>query len=308
MNLLITGSRGFIGSNLINLLKTNSNILNIYVLDRSNNSNLKTDNIKNINLSNLESCNIKFDSIIHLASKAHINDFSFEDLEYSYNLAKKLILFSTLHNISKFIYISTIKVYGETSLNDINFSEKHEPSPKCLYSKSKFKIEREIVKSFKESNTSYYILRIPLVIGNGAKGNLDKLIKYILKGIPLPLKHSNNKRSFISLTNLIHSIQSLILKKNVVSGIFNLCDSKPISTLELVKEIKAKLNSRSIIFPLNIYIIKFIFFVFGRADDYFKIFLSQTMDNSKSKNNFIWNEIISTKEEIHNMVKKFKKK
>jgi len=308
MNVLITGSSGFIGGNLINLLKNNKNILNIYVLDRSNNSNLKIDNIKNISLSNLKSCNIKFDSIIHLASKAHINDFSFEDLEYNYNLAKKLILFSTLNKISKFIYISTIKVYGDTNLNDIDFTEKHEPSPKCLYSKSKYKIEREIVKSFKGSKTSYYILRIPLVIGNGAKGNLDKLIKYILKGIPLPLKYSNNTRSFISLTNLTHSIQSLILKNNVVSGIFNLCDSKPISTLELVKEIKAKLKSRSIIFPLNKYIIKFIFFVFGRPDDYLKIFLSQTMDNSKSKNNFIWSEVISTKEEINNMVKRYKKK
>lgn len=307
MNVLITGSRGFIGSNLINSLNINNNISNIYVLDRSNDSNLKLDNIKNIRLSNLDTCNIKFDSIIHLASKAHINNFLVEDLEYNFNLAKKLILFSTLHNISKFIYISTIKVYGETNINDLSFSEKHEPSPKCLYSKSKYKIEKEIVKFFTDSMTNFYILRIPLVIGNGAKGNLEILIKYILKGIPLPLKYSNNKRSFISLTNLIYSIQALILKNNVDSGIFNLCDSKPISTLELVREIKAKLNSRSIIFPLNKYVIKFIFFVFGRADDYFKIFLSQTMDNSKSKNNFIWNEVISTKEEINNMVKKYKK-
>lgn len=310
MNILVTGSSGFIGKNLVNfLINHNESITNIYVLLRNqrfiNKHNNK--NIKFINILDLDKKKIDIDVIIHLASKAHIKNFSEDDAKYSLFLTKELLSFSVLNNIKKFIYLSSIKVYGENNTEKNIFNEIDNANPTCEYSKSKLENENEIIRFFNQLNINYYILRIPLVIGKGAKGNLSSLMKIISKNIPLPFDKINNKRSVLSITNLINTVNNILIINKVESGVFNICDYRPISTSELINSIKKFLEKKTFIFYFNKKIIKFFLSLFDRNDDYSKLFLSQIIDNNKSINNKIYNNHISTQDEIRNMVYEFKK-
>lgn len=310
MNILITGSSGFIGKKLVNfLINYNNSIKNIYVLVRSENFINKNNNknIKFISILNLKIKKIDIDAVIHLASKAHIKNFTSDDAKSSLFLTKELLSFCILNNITKFIYFSSIKVYGEYNTDNNIFTETNVANPLCNYSMSKFANESEIIKFFHERKVNYYILRIPLVIGRGAKGNLNSLMQIITNNIPLPLNGIDNHRSVISLTNLMHSVNNILMKNNIESGIFNICDNNPISTSNLVNLIKIFLNKKTKIFYINKKIIKFFLVIFGRSDDYSKLFLSQIMNNNKSINKKIYKNFISTQDEIKNMVFEFKK-
>ena len=128
------------------------------------------------------------------------------------------------------------------------------------YSISKFQIENEIINSFKNNSTKYFILRIPLVIGPGVKGNLCTLMKLLNKGLPLPFDKISNKRSFISVSNLVNQIFKILNQSNLKSGIYNLSDNSYLSSTELINFINNKLNKKSNIFYLNKNILLFLSF------------------------------------------------
>ena len=88
-----------------------------------------------------------------------------------------------------------------------NFVETQKVNPLCLYAKSKYENENLIINFYNNYNLKYFIFRIPLVVGEGAKGNLNTLMKYLSKSIPLPLGNINNQRSILSLTNLLYCLK-----------------------------------------------------------------------------------------------------
>ena len=312
MTTLITGSSGFIGRHLINyFLEKKYNLdESIYLLDRNNDKiNVYKDyKIKIITIDEIYKNNLKFDSIIHLAGKAHDKIFNKEDIKTNYIFSKQLLSYSNKIKLNKFIFISTIKVYGEETSKGIPHLENSIPRPMSNYAISKLQIENEIINSFKNNSTKYFILRIPVVIGPGAKGNLNSLIKILNKGLPLPFDKISNKRSFISISNLVNQILKILNQTNLTSGIYNLSDNSCLSSTELINFINNKLNKKSNIFYLNKNILFFLSFLINKKSEYKKFFSSQFLDNNKSIKSLNFSEIVNTETEINNMVSYFKKK
>ena len=277
MTTLITGSNGFIGQHLINYFLEKEYNLDevIYLLSRNKNkpNRYKDHKIHIITIDEMYKNNLKIDTIIHLAGKAHNKIFKKEDIKTNYIFSKKLLSYSKKIKLAKFIFISTIKVYGEETSQDRPHLENDTPRPVSNYSISKFQIENEIINSFKHNSTKYFILRIPLVIGPGAKGNLNALIKLLNKGMPLPFDKISNKRSFISISNLVNQIFKILNQPNLTSGIYNLSDNSYLSSTELIKFINNKLNRKSNIFYLNKYFLLCLFFYLIKKVNIKKFFL-----------------------------------
>ena len=312
MTTLITGSNGFIGQHLINYFLEKEYNLDevIYLLSRNKNkpNRYKDHKIHIITIDEMYKNNLKIDTIIHLAGKAHNKIFKKEDIKTNYIFSKKLLSYSKKIKLAKFIFISTIKVYGEETSQDRPHLENDTPRPVSNYSISKFQIENEIINSFKRNSTKYFILRIPLVIGPGAKGNLNALIKLLNKGMPLPFDKISNKRSFISISNLVNQIFKILNQSNLTSGIYNLSDNSYLSSTQLITFINNKLKRKSNIFYLNKYFLFCLFFLINKKSEYKKIFSSQVLDNNKSIKLLNFSEIINTEEEINNMVSYYQKK
>ena len=209
MKILMTGSHGFVGTCLIEMLSDQHEIIRW---------NVKSDE-------KLPDC----DAVIHLAGKAHdMKNTTFEDEYFNVNteLTKKIYNAFLKSKARMFIFFSTIKAQD----ND------------TPYARSKKAAEDHIISKKEElRDKSCYILRPCMIHGKGVKGNLPLLFNFVKRGWPWPLAAFENQRSYASIGNVSFVVNEL-LKKDVESGIYNLCDDESVSTNELIRLMSESLS------------------------------------------------------------------
>lgn len=242
IRIVITGSSGFVGNNL--LARLNKNIFLIYTVDRKNKCITKK-SIESFEYHDFWESSINARHYIHLAGKAHDLKNIFDESEYfevNYDLTKRLYdRFLDDQMAQSFIFISSVKavadhVEGELTENNI-------PNPVTTYGQSKLKAEQYILNNV-PIDKNVVILRPCMIHGPGNKGNLNLLYNIISKGIPWPLGAYNNFRSFLSIDNLCFVITE-ILDGNVPSGVYNVADDDPLSTKEIVSIISKVSNKKA---------------------------------------------------------------
>ncbi len=233
MNILVTGSTGYIGSNFIN--QDN----NRYHFEKFS---LLTQEIEDVNFDDI-------DVVLHCAALVHQKiEYSYEkyyeiNVEYPINLAKKVKASGT----KQFVFISTIAVYGE---DEQLVRENTECNPVASYGRSKLEAETQLL-ALEDENFIVSIIRPPMVYGNNAPGNIDSLVR-LVKTVPiLPLGKISNKRSFVYIGNLCHLIDVVIDEKR--GGVFLASDDEPISTTRLIELISKELDKK-------VYLMKIPFF------------------------------------------------
>lgn len=250
MKILITGINGFIGSNFTEKWKE-CHIL--YGLDI--NQPLK-EGVKAIySWEQLEEIP-SVDAIVHLAGKAHDTKNESEAAEYftiNTGLTQKIFDYFLESNAKKFIFFSSVKAAAE-SVQGEYLTEEVIPTPKGPYGESKIKAEELILKAMSQDSRAktkdIYILRPCMIHGPGNKGNLNLLYNVVSKGIPWPLGAFDNRRSFCSIDNVAFAVEQLIVKDNIPSGIYQVCDDEALSTNELIGLINESLGKKTLIWKL----------------------------------------------------------
>ena len=124
----------------------------------------------------------------------------------------------------KFIFFSSIRAKD----NDTPYARSKRLAEE--YIMDKVHDSRFIVHGSKQ----VYILRPCMIHGKGVKGNLPLLFKFVKKGWPWPLAAFENQRSYASMGNVCYVVSEL-LNKEVVSGVYNVCDDEPVSTYDLIR-------------------------------------------------------------------------
>jgi nucleoside-diphosphate-sugar epimerase len=252
MNIAITGSGGFLGSNIVKVLSLKHSI------------NL----INRVNLSNFDKDYIftNTDCVIHLAGIAHDIKQNTKSHEY-YLINTELttkVFDSFLSSSAKiFIFISSVKAVADKL--ESTLTEDYLPHPITDYGKSKLLAEENILSKKSNDSKKIYILRPCMIHGPKNKGNLNLLYNFIKKGFPWPLGAYKNKRSFCSIDNIIFIVNELIQNDNIPSGIYNIADDDPISTNELIEIISNAIGIKTFIF----YIPKYLIFSIAKFGDYF---------------------------------------
>ena len=194
-----------------------------------NNSNYEKISIGNINSETNWSKALKnCDCIIHCAGVTKQNDQVSKKKYFEVNFegTKKLALDAVSAGVKKIIFLSSIKVNGESTNKYFKnkgskkkifskaFNHTDIPDPQDDYAKSKLKAERELWNISKKTGLQVVVLRLPLVYGLGAKNNFYKILNIVRSGIPLPFKGIINKRSLIGIDNLIDAIHACITNSN----------------------------------------------------------------------------------------------
>ena len=207
MTILMTGSHGFVGSNLIEALGSTYHIIRW---------NAREDKP-------LPEC----DAVIHLAGLAHDTKNVIETKRYfdvNTELTQKIFDRFSVSSARKFIFFSSIKAQdGDTA-----------------YAKSKKAAENyilshtDITDGTERQTKKVYILRPCMIHGKGNKGNLNLLVKWVKKGLPWPLAAFENKRIFASMDNVSFIVNELI-KRDAPSGTYNICDDEAVSTNKLIE-------------------------------------------------------------------------
>jgi len=286
--ILITGANSFVGYNFRKFSRY-SDIEEISLLETS------PDDIDYT----------RFDLVLHLAAIVHQKKKIPESEYFKVNkdLALQVAEMSRKGGIKQFIFLSTIKVYGDHLPVSKLWDEQSECFPDSAYGRSKLEAENELIKLDTE-NFTVSIVRTPLVYGEGVKANMVSFIK-LVETLPfLPFKNMTNRRNFTYTGNLVGFIDQIILKR--ASGIFIAMDSEAISTGDLVNYLSKYLEKKVILFHLPDIIVRLGFSiipgVFGR------LFGSLEFDNRRTLEKLNFKPSISTEEGIKMMVASYKKR
>lgn len=296
MNILITGANGFVGSYLQKLLKKNKKINLFLLLREKNNIDKKNSNVfyadfenKNLNWNKFLQ---KIDVVVHLAARQHKISFKTEYKKYDQinsKLVKDIIEGCQKNRVKKFVYLSSAKVYQESSNAFKSYSINDDVYPVDFYSKSKYSGEIELSKKINEKKTEIYIIRVPLIYGGNPKGYLSTFNSLNKYNIPLPIKCFNdNLRSFISIYNLVNFIEHLIFFKNNFSGTYLLSDSEDLSTYNFLKRYSSLSNNNSKFFYVPKFVIKFFLSLLFRNDIYNKLNNSLRLNSIETFKKFNW--------------------
>ena len=234
MKLLLTGSSGFIGSYFQSCYGDKYDIETFSFLK---------DDFDSLDLTQV-------DIIIHLSALVHQMGGAAQDEYARVNVNNTLLLAQKAKQsgVKQFVFMSSVKVYGEES--DTPYTEITKCEPQDDYGKSKLEAEKKLME-IKDDDFTVSILRTPIVYGTGVKANIQNLIKLVNKVPILPFGGIENRRSMVYIGNLCKLIDKLC--ETQLSGIFLAGDDRPISTTKLIELIAKELDK-------TIYLVKIPFF------------------------------------------------
>ncbi len=307
MNILITGATGFIGQRLTAELLAQTTH-RITVLTRKHKTHLPSkvrtiliDSIENI--SNYAQQLSGIDVIIHLAARVHRMD---DTARNTYPAYKAINMDSTLRlanqaaaaGVKRFIYISSIKVNGESTETGHPFKAEDPPHPMDPYAISKYESECALLQLSQSSGMETVIIRPPLVYGPGVKANFMKLMRLVSRGLPLPLGAVENRRSLVSIDNLIDLIRLCIDHPDAANQVFLVSDDHDLSTTELLRCIATGMNRPIRLIPFPTPLLRLAAKLFGRNDIANRLFGNLEVDISKTKTLLGWQPVKTPEEAI----------
>lgn len=280
---LIIGVNSFIGKSFMR----NSSMFNVLEYDIQNGA------VEEIDFSGV-------DVVFHVAAIVHqyksISDemYCFVNRDLAFNVAKA----AKAAGVKQFVFMSTVKVYGENTEIDKPWTEQSECHPVDAYGKSKLAAEH-LLNTLQDDHFIISIIRAPLVYGSGAKANV-KRVRYLVEKCPIiPLGGIKNKRAMVYVRNLVALIQCVIEKSQ--GGLFLANDGSTLSTTDFVKYLVAfsGRKCRLVCFSGALrFVVRFFF-----SKTYRRLFASLTIDSSSTFNKLDFTPPFSVEEGLKDVMK-----
>ncbi len=298
MKILVTGASGFVGSNLIEYLNAKE-CYGVLALIRSprnlhSGSNLEYRyfDLDDHNISQLDLSDI--DVIVHCAGRAHVMkelakdplaEFRAVNVEGTLNLARQ----AAKAGVKRFIFLSTIKVLGENTVLGKPFTNDDNLDPQNPYSVSKAEAEIGLREIGNNPSMDIVIIRPPLVYGKGVKGNFSRLLNLVTLAIPLPLGAIKNRRSLVSVENLIDLIVTCLDHPNAKNKSFLVSDDRDLSTPELLSVIAKSEGLNPWIFRCPQILLAIFLRILGKSAIYERLCGSMQVNIEDTKSQLSWN-------------------
>ena len=264
--IIVTGSRGFIGYNLINSLNHIEEVIGIDSLNNAYDNNLKKLRLENLNnLENFKYLQLNFsdkndlhenesifhdcDVLIHLGARAGVRQ--------SFNDPEKYLMDNTLgtinlslqvkeNNIPKFIIASTSSIYGDTG-EQLAVENKDELLyPPSIYASTKSFGEILAQNILEDTNTHIQIPRFFTVYGPYGRPDMSilRFIHWICKGEKLILYgDGNQRRSFTYVDDIVNGLMALMEYDG--SGTFNFGSNETWSLNEVIEIIEMNTGKKA---------------------------------------------------------------
>lgn len=311
LNLLLTGATGFLGKHLLAQLSG----FNTKVMLRSESDGFTNSAIISCfnGDTDFSGAVFKQDVIIHCAARVHLmSDTSLDPLKEfrevntygTLNLAKQ----AASSGVKRFIFISSIKVNGESTKLGHPFRPDDIFTPTDPYGLSKYEAEVGLRKIAKETGIDVVIIRPPLVYGPCVKGNFASLLKWVNNGIPLPFGGViNNKRSLVSVDNLVDLIITCIEHPKAANQTFLVSDDEDVSTAGLLNNMAEALNAPSRLVPIPVSWFDFSCKLIGKPELYQRLCGSLEVDIAKTKELLNWHSRYSSADSMKKTAASFVK-
>jgi UDP-4-keto-D-QuiNAc 4-reductase len=310
MNILLTGATGFIGQALTQHLNMYGHAITAAVRYPSDRLPILARQISvDALLPNTDWTQALsgVDTVIHLAARVHImNEESTNTLEAfritntasTINLARQ----ASMAGARRFIFISSIKVNGESTRFGEAFTESDVPDPQDPYSISKYEAEIGLLELMSQTRMDVVIIRPPLVYGPGVGANFLSMVRWLRRGLPLPFGAINNKRSLLALANLLDLITICLRHPAAANQTFLACDGEDISTTELLKRISRAMGKPSLLIPVPMLFLEGVATLFGKKAMIQRLCGSLQVDISKARKLLEWIPPLTVEEGLRRAV------
>lgn len=185
------------------------------------------------------------DTVVHLAARVHVTREEPRKSLTAFSLINtggtdRLARAAASSGVRRLVFVSTVKVNGEGG--DTPYTEKDEPGPEDPYAISKWEAEQALQEIADSTALEVVILRPPLVYGPNVKANFLELLKWVKRGVPLPLGGLENQRSLIFVRNLADAIITCMAQKRAANQTYLLKDGGDVSTPELIRRVAKALD------------------------------------------------------------------
>ena len=298
--ILVTGATGFVGSRLVERLVREKKSVKACVRQRNNLSfTTITTIIDDLTEStDWTSALSGIEAVIHSAARVHVmNDLSADPLvefrrvnvEGTLNLARQ----AARNGVRRFIFISSIKVNGEGTELGKPYTADDTPAPSDPYGISKQEAEQGLLRLAAETGMEVVIIRPVLVYGPGVKANFLSMMKWLNKGIPLPLGAIHNKRSLVALDNLVDLIVTCLHHPDAVNQIFLVSDDEDLSTSELLRRMGKALDKPARLLPIPASWLNLAAMLVGKRNVAQRLCGSLQVDISKTRQLLGWKPLLT---------------
>ena len=305
MRILITGATGWVGGALMRALREQGHDIVAAIRLSANLSSVKTVQMTAINgtqswpdwLSDRQ-------VVLHCAARVHVMADKSKNPIEEY---RRTNVFGTLSlarqaagaGVRRFVFISSIKVNGEATALGRPFFADDIAAPLDPYGISKMEAEQGLRDIATTTGMEVVIIRPPLVYGPGVKANFQSLMRWLARGVPLPLGSINNRRSLVALDNLVDLITTCISHPAAANQTFLVSDDEDLSTTQLLQRMGQVIGRPAQLIPVPPALLKVGARLVGKPELAQRLCGSLQVDISKPRQLLGWNPPISVDEGLH---------
>ena len=311
--LLITGVSGFVGHAFLNKVIAEGQYSTAIVVRKKLESYPLLEQIIIDDLAHADwsTALVDTDIVVHIAGRAHVlketeadalQAFRKVNVEATLALAKQALA----KGVKRFVFISSIGVNGQHTTKP--FTELDKPNPEADYAISKYEAEQALQKLVENTAMELVVIRPPLVYGAEVKANFLSLLKWVRRGVPLPLGCVKNKRSFVSITNLVDLMYKVLEHPKAANQLFLVADNEQVSTPQLLKSVAHYMDKKIVLVPIPVSLLKLAARLAGKQHMAMQLCDSLQVDIAKAKKLLDWEPPITFDQAIQQTVMSFMEK
>ena len=227
--------------------------------------------------------------VVHAAARVHVmrNESVVDFVRVNEQGTARLAQEAASHDVRRLLLLSSIKVNGETT-RERPFRADDVPAPGDAYARSKLAAEQALWRACAGSALDGVVVRLPLVLGYGAKANVARLVRLVARGVPLPLASVKNWRSLLSLGNLCDFVTLALVHPRSSGRVWLVSDGEDLSTPELVRRIAAALGRPARLAPCPVALLRGLGRVTGRYAEVTRLTGSLQVDIEPARRELGW--------------------
>lgn len=313
MNVLVTGASGLVGGHLCQRLRQEGFAVRMAV--RSRNARLSPDT--QVVTGDIDQNTDWGESlagvqlVFHLAARVHVMNDQAQDPLTEFRRVNTLGTLNLAHQAAKagvkrFVFISSVKVNGESTRWGSPFTESDPPKPQDAYGQSKSEAELGLRVIAAQTGMEVCIVRPPLVYGPGVKANFAALIRAVQKGWPMPLGAIHNARSMVALDNLVDFLLTCATHPEAADQTFLISDGHDLSSSELMRGLARAAAKPSRLFPVPMWVLQWAGCMFGKQAQINRLCGNLQVDSAKARRLLSWTPPVSVEEGLRRTVQGLK--